>query len=345
MKHDLKTTPEEFVVKAALVASEPRLDAYLVSRYPDFSRSLIQKIVEAKGVTVNGNHVRASYKVRQGDLIRVSLPDLPEREITPEDIPLDVLYEDQWLTVINKPAAMVVHPAKGNWSGTLVNALAHRYQTLSTVSGENRPGIIHRLDRDTTGLVLVARDDETHRGLAAQFENRTIEKNYLAVVYGEPSRDRDFIEKPIGHHPTVREKMTIKPVADGGKDSKTFYEVARRFGRYALVKCELHTGRTHQIRVHLQSIGNAILADKLYAGRERVTFSELKGLTQPGALVEGEEPLIARQALHAHTLAFEHPRTKKRIELEAPIPPDMLRLIEALQSLTPPAPVVKKGRF
>lgn len=344
MKPDLKTTHDEFVVKSALVVSEPRLDAYLVSRYPEFSRAGIQKILEAKGVSVNGRQVKASYKVRQGDVINVHLPEIPEREITPEDIPLDVLFEDQWLTVINKPAGMVVHPAKGNWSGTLVNALAHRYQTLSTVSGENRPGIVHRLDRDTTGLVLVARDDETHRGLAIQFENRTVEKNYIAVVYGEPSRDRDFIEKPIGHHPTVREKMTIKPVADGGKESKTFYEVAQRFGRYALVKCELHSGRTHQIRVHLQSIGHAILADKLYAGRERVTLAEIQGLAQPGSLVEGEEPLISRQALHAHTIAFMHPRTGKRVALEAPIPPDITRLIDALQA-TAPSSVPKKGRF
>ena len=337
MKPGLSETPEEFEVKSFLV-SEPRLDAYLTSRYPEFSRSVIQKILDAKGVTVNGKFVKASAKVRQGDLISIRLPDLPERVIEPEDIPLDILYEDQWMTVINKSAGMVVHPAKGNWGGTLVNALAFHYQTLSTVSGEHRPGIIHRLDRDTTGLVLIARDDETHRGIAVQFEDRTIEKNYLAVVYGEPSRDRDFIEKPIGHHPTVRERMTIKPVADGGKESKTFYEVSRRFGRYALLRCELHTGRTHQIRVHLQSIGHPILADKLYAGRERVTLSELKGLTQAGTSVEGEEPLITRQALHAHTLALVHPRTGKRLEFEAPIPPDMTRLIESLEALTPPAP-------
>jgi len=344
MKRELSETPDEFVVKSFLV-SEPRLDAYLTSRYQDFSRSVIKKILDAGGVTVNGVQVKASTKVRQGDVIRVRLPELPEKAIEPEDIPLDVLYEDEWMTVINKPSGMVVHPAKGNWGGTLVNALAFRYSRLSTVSGENRPGIIHRLDRDTTGLVLVARDDETHRGIAAQFEERTIEKNYLAVVYGEPSRDRDFIEKPIGHHPTVREKMTIKPVSDGGKESITLYEVKRRYGRYALLRCELFTGRTHQIRVHLQSIGHPILADKHYAGRERVTLSELKGLIQPGSLTEGEEPLITRQALHAHTLALVHPRTGKRLDLEAPIPPDLARLISELEAIAlQPGPRMRPGK-
>lgn len=335
MKPDLKETPDEFVVKSAL-ATEPRLDSYLASRYPNFSRSVVQKIIDAGGVMVNGRKVKASYKVRQGDEFQVRLPDLPEHPIEPEDIPLDILYEDQWITVINKPAGMVVHPAKGNWKGTLVNALQFHYETLSTVSGENRPGIIHRLDRDTTGLVLVARDDETHRGIAGQFEERTVEKNYLAIVYGEPSRDRDFIEKPIGHHPTIREKMTIKPVADGGKESKTFYEVAERFGgRFALVKCELHTGRTHQIRVHLQSIGNPILADKLYAGRDRVYLSELKGISQAAVPIDLEEPLLLRQALHAHTIAFKHPRTGKRIELTAPIPLDFQVILQSLRDLYP----------
>ncbi|MFM7318176.1 MAG: RluA family pseudouridine synthase [bacterium] len=341
MNHDLKTTPEEFTVKSFL-ATEPRLDAYLASRYPDFSRSMIQKIISAGGVLVNGRPGKSSYKVRQGDEFHVSMPELPEHPIVPEDIPLDILYEDQWLTVVNKPAGMVVHPAKGNWRGTLVNALQFRYETLSSVGGEQRPGIIHRLDRDTTGLVLVARDDETHRAIASQFENRTVEKKYLAVVYGEPSRDRDFIERPIGHHPTVREKMTIKPVADGGKESRTFYEVVERYGRYALLRCELHTGRTHKIRVHMHSIGTPIMADKLYAGRERVTLSELRGLTQTGVAVEGEEPLITRQALHAHTLALVHPQTGKRLELQSPIPPDMITLIQKLRELFPP--VAAKGR-
>lgn len=334
---DLNETPDEFVVQSYL-AKEPRLDAYLTYRYTDYSRSLIQKIIEAGGVTVNGEQVRAAYKVKMGDVITIHMPEFPEKPIEPEDIPLDILYEDEWMTVINKPAGMVVHPAKGNWKGTLVNALQFHYETLSTISGENRPGIIHRLDRDTTGLVLVARDDDTHKAIAAQFESRTVEKNYLALVYGVPSRDRDFIEKPIGHHPTVREKMTIKPVADGGKESKTFYEVAERFGgRYALVKCELHTGRTHQIRVHMQSIGNPIIADRLYAGRERVSLSELKGLTLVGAAVEGEEPLILRQALHAHTIAFQHPRLGKRMQFEAPIPPDFQSTLLALRSVFPAA--------
>ena len=347
MDPDLIESPDTFKVESDLT-TQPRLDAYLAVRYPSFSRVGIQGLIEAEAVTVNDRQMRPSYRIRAGDVISVSFPDLPdrpERVIEPEDIPLDVVYEDEWLTVINKPPNMVVHPGKGNWKGTLVNALQYRYSNLSSVSGTHRPGIIHRLDRDTTGLVLVGRDDETHRGLASQFEKRTIEKNYIAVVYGEPSRDRDFIEQPIGPHSSVRERMAIKPVTEGGKDSKTFYEVVRRYGKYSIVKCELHTGRTHQIRVHLAYVGTPVVADKLYACRDRITLSEIKGLAQPGSTVEGEEPLITRQALHAHTIAFIHPKTGKRIELEAPIPADMVNLIEALEKLPPAPAVTKKGRF
>lgn len=207
MDPDLIESPDTFTVESELTTL-PRLDAYLAVRYPSFSRVGIQRLIEAQAVTVNDRQMRPSYRIHAGDVISVSFPDLPdrpERVIEPEDIPLDVVYEDQWLTVINKPPNMVVHPGKGNWKGTLVNALQFRYSKLSSVSGSHRPGIIHRLDRDTTGLVLVGRDDETHRGLASQFEQRTIEKNYIAVVYGEPSRDRDFIEQPIGPHSSVRE--------------------------------------------------------------------------------------------------------------------------------------------
>ena len=271
----LSETPQEFEVKQR--TDGRRIDAYLASRFTDYSRSVIQKVIDAEAVLVNGQPVKASYKVRVGDVVRVWLPELPDTAPVPEDIPIDVVYEDEALTVVNKPPGMVTHPAKGNWSGTLVNALQFHYDTLSTVGGENRPGIVHRLDRDTTGLLVVAKDDLAHRHLALQFEQRKIHKEYLALVYGVPQRDSDYIEKPIGFHPPTREKMAIRSPEDGGKEASTFYEVLERFRGYALVRCKPQTGRTHQIRVHLTHIGHPIVADKAYSGRDRLTLGDLLG--------------------------------------------------------------------
>src|SRR5215218_7306858 len=220
---ELSSTPCEFHVKARMVGK--RVDAYLASRFPDYSRSVIQKVIDAGAVLVNGQPVKASYRVRLDDQIRVWLPELADEAPTPEEIPIPVVYEDEALVVVNKPPGMVTHPAKGNWSGTLVNALQFHFDTLSTIAGENRPGIVHRLDRDTSGLLIVAKDDRSHKGLAQQFEARTIRKEYLAIVYGAPSRDSDFIEKPLGMHPSDREKMAIRLPHDGGRDATTFYEV------------------------------------------------------------------------------------------------------------------------
>jgi 23S rRNA pseudouridine1911/1915/1917 synthase len=306
-----------------------RIDAYLASRYPDYSRSVIQKVIDAGAVLVNGQPVKASYKVRLDDLICVWLPELADDAPTPEDIPIEVVYEDAALTIVNKPAGMVVHPAKGHWSGTLVNALQFRYDTLSTVGGEQRPGIVHRLDRDTTGLLIVAKADAAHKHLAWQFEQRTIHKEYLALVSGVPQRDSDYIERTIGFHPTNREKMAIRLPEDGGKESVTFYEVLERFRGYALVRCKPATGRTHQIRVHLTHIGHPIVADKAYSGRDRLTLGDLLGLLPDAP--ESAEVLIGRQALHAHTLRLEHPLSGQPLHLTAPLPGDMTRALEALR--------------
>src|SRR3954470_12135840 len=278
---ELSSTPCEFTVKARMVGK--RIDAYLASRFPDYSRSVVQKVIDAGAVLVNGQPIKASYKVRLDDRICVWLPELADDASAPEDIPLDVVYEDAAFTVVNKPAGMVVHPAKGHWSGTLVNALQFHYDTLSTVAGENRPGIVHRLDRDTTGLLLVAKDDLAHRGLASQFEQRTVSKEYLALVSGIPQRDSDYIERTIGFHPTNREKMAIRLPEDGGKEAVTFYEVLERFAGFAYVRCKPATGRTHQIRVHLAHIGHPIVADKAYSGRDRLTVGDLLGPGAPDA--------------------------------------------------------------
>jgi 23S rRNA pseudouridine1911/1915/1917 synthase len=330
----LSEKPLEFEVKARTEGK--RLDVYLASRFSDYSRQVIQKIIDADAVVVNGRLVKPSYRVRSGDLISIRLPDLPDTTSKPEDIPIEVVHEDEYLTVVNKPANMVTHPARGNWRGTLVNALQFHYDNLSTLAGEHRPGIVHRLDRDTTGLLVVVKNEMAHRKLAIQFEHREVHKEYLALVYGVPERHSDYIEQPIGFHPTSREKMAIRALSDGARDAVTFYEVEERFRGFALVRCKPQSGRTHQIRVHLTHIGSPILADKLYSGRDRVILSELRG---PERLLLGEEhtnvTLIDRQALHAHRLRFRHPITECELNLTAPLPQDMCRTLDALRMHRP----------
>ncbi len=328
----LSETPLEFEVKPRTEGK--RIDAYLASRFTDYSRQVLQKVIDADGVRVNGRMVKASYHIRPGDVVSIRLPELPDPTPQPEDIPIEVVYEDDFLTVVNKPPGMVTHPAKGNWHGTLVNALQFRFDSLSTLAGENRPGIVHRLDRDTTGLLVVAKDEQIHRKLALQFELREVHKDYLALVYGVPERDSDFIDQPIGFHPRSREKMAIRSQSDGGKEASTFYRVEERFQGFALVRCQPKTGRTHQIRVHLTHIGHPIVADKLYSGRDRLTHA---GLVAGGRLVEAasdeaEEPLITRQALHAQRLRFRHPATRNELVLTAPLPEDFARALAALRS-------------
>jgi 23S rRNA pseudouridine1911/1915/1917 synthase len=325
MPPELSETPTEFVVKARMGGK--RVDAYLSSRYQDYSRSVIQKVIDAGAVLINGQPTKASYKVREGDLICVWLPELADDAPMPEDIPLTIAYEDEAFVVVNKPPGLVTHPAKGHWSGTLVNALQFHFDKLSTVGGAERPGIVHRLDRDTSGLLIVAKDDRAHAALAKQFEERSIQKEYLALVSGVPGRDSDYIERLIGPHPTHREKMAIRLAADGGKEAVTFYEVLERFDGFALVRCRPRTGRTHQIRVHLTHVGHPILADKLYAGRDRILLSDLAGPDIPDA----SHVLLDRQALHAHSLRLTHPLTREPMHLTAPMPEDMTGVLDALR--------------
>jgi len=328
----LSETPLEFEVKPRTEGK--RLDAYLASRFTDYSRRVIQKVIDAEAVLVNGRAVKASYRVRPGDMVSIRLPDLPDTTPQAENIPIAVVYEDEFLTVVNKPAGMVTHPAKGNWQGTLVNALQYHYDTLSTLAGANRPGIVHRLDRDTTGLLVVVKDELTHRRLAVQFELREVQKEYLALVYGAPERHSDYIEQPIGFNPTCREKMASRAASEGGRDAVTFYEVVERFRGLALVLCKPQSGRTHQIRVHLTHIGHPIVADKLYSGRDRLMLSDLLNSARPGspAATADDVTLIDRQALHAHRLRFRHPMTERELNLTAPVPADMSRTLDALRS-------------
>jgi 23S rRNA pseudouridine1911/1915/1917 synthase len=331
----LSETPLEFEVKSRIEGK--RLDAYLASRFTDYSRQVVQKVIDADGVRVNGRTVKASYRVRPGDVISIHLPDLPQSRPAPEDLPIEIVYDDEHLTVVNKPAGMVTHPARGNWRGTLVNALQFHFDRLSTLAGENRPGIIHRLDRDTTGLLVVAKDERIHHKLALQFELRSVQKEYLALVYGVPQRDSDYIEQPIGFHPVSREKMAIRSASDGGKSAVTFYQVEERFRGYALVRCQPKTGRTHQIRIHLTHIGHPIVADKLYSGRDRLTLEALQNPERRDIRLfdAPETTLIDRQALHAHRLKFEHPATHEELSVTGKLPADFAQTLEALRAHLP----------
>ena len=306
-----------------------RLDQYLVLQFPDFSRSVIQKAIEADSVKINEHPIKSSTKVKQGDVVRIWLPTPNRPDPTPENIPLQILYEDDFLAVVNKPYDMVVHPARGNWSGTLVNALAFHFKDhLSTLNGEYRPGIVHRLDRDTSGVILVAKEEQTHRDLGMQFETRKIFKEYVAITQGLLDRDSDYIERRIGSHPHDRIKMIVTDDEEKGKEACTYYEVEERFRGYTFVRMQPRTGRTHQLRVHLASIGCPVLADKVYSSRDSFKMSDLLARS---ASEGDDEILLPRQALHAQRLRFMHPRTKEVVAVEAPLPPEFVRTLEMLR--------------
>lgn len=320
---DPADTPMRLTVPPECVGE--RLDVFLTSQFPDYSRAQIRKAIGAKGIQVEGRLTKAAYRLRGGEQVFVQLPKLPAEGPQPEEIPLDVLYEDDHLVAINKPPAMVVHPAKGHWSGTLTSALAFHFDQLSTAGGATRPGIVHRLDRDTSGVIVVAKNDRTHYALTAQFQAREPEKEYFALVAGEPNYDRDFIDQPIGPHPYQREKMAIRAGHPQSRPAQTFYEVAERFDGFAALRVLPKTGRTHQIRVHLAHLGYPILADRQYGGRAVVTMGEI--LRDPF----NETVLLGRHALHARRLRITHPVTGEPIEFEAQLPADLVVVLETLR--------------
>ena len=308
-----------------------RLDQYLVGLFPDYSRSVVQRVIEAGAVTVNDAPTKASYKVRNGDRIRIWLPAPTHDAPQPEDIPLEILYEDEFLALINKPADMVVHPAKGHWSGTLVNALRFHFSELSENGGDYRPGIVHRLDRDTSGVILIAKDEMTHRDLSLQFEQRRIFKEYQAITAGVLDRDSDYIEGRITRHPHDRVKMAVTEEEEDSKEACSYYEVIERFRGFTFCRISPRTGRTHQIRVHLASIGCPVLADKTYGGRDALRLSDVVADLDAAA----DEALLSRQALHAARLRFYHPRRRQVIEAQAPLPPDFQKTLAALRQHRP----------
>lgn len=315
--------PVERIVEAG--ESGWRLDAFLAHHFADYSRVHLRRAIAAGGVSVDGRGAKPAYRLKPGQLVRFQLPDLPREGPRPEAIPLDVLYEDQWLAAVNKPPGMVVHPARGHWSGTLASAIQYRFGPVSNVGGPTRPGIVHRLDRDTSGVILIARDNQAHAKLAAQFETRTIQKEYFAFVAGAPDRDRDLIDQPIGFHPQHREKMAIRRHDEGARHSQSVYEVLERFDGFAALLILPKTGRTHQIRVHLAHIGCPVLCDRQYGGRAEVTRGEIR---RDPALTE---VILARQALHARRLHLIHPHSGEPIEIEAPLPDDLRTVLAELR--------------
>ena len=290
-----------------------RIDKFLSCRLEEVSRSYIQKLIKEGHVSVNGKSVKANYKLGAGDEISVEIPEAKEPDILPEDIPLDILYEDQDILVVNKPKGMVVYPAAGHYSGTLVNALMyHCKDSLSGINGVMRPGIVHRIDMDTTGSLLVCKNDEAHRILAEQLKEHTIRREYHAIVYGNIKEDTGTVDAPIGRHPTDRKKMSINH--KNGKQAVTHYEVLERFGNFTYIRCRLETGRTHQIRVHMASLHHPLLGDEVYGPSSRPPFPGLKG-----------------QVLHAKILGIYHPATGEYMEFDAPLPQYFVDLLQKLR--------------
>jgi len=315
-----------------------RLDVFLARHFPGQSRSFLARAIERSAVRVDGVVARASHRLRVGGRVCMTVPEPPRAGPVAEEIPLVFLHVDAAMAVVDKPAGMVVHPAKGNWKGTLAGALKWHLERpgadgpgLSSVGGPTRPGIVHRLDRDTSGVIVVARTEQAHQAMAKQFERRTVTKTYLAITQGQPQFDRDEIDLPIGIHPYQREKMAVRRDHATSREAVTRFEVLERFRGAALVRVAPKTGRTHQIRVHMAAIGCPVLCDGLYSGRAVIAPSFF-GL-RPAA----DGPLIARQALHAASLAIDHPVTAERMEFSAPLPADMQRVLAALRNGGPQA--------
>jgi 23S rRNA pseudouridine1911/1915/1917 synthase len=336
------------ILRVGLALQERRLDKYLHGRYSNYSRVMLQDVIKAGGVKVNGKQAKPSLKLNPNDLIEIDLPELPKTEIPPENIPLDIIYEDNDFIIINKPADIIVHPARGNTHGTIANALAFHLAsgelvepasaeteegeedeseadntTFPIALGDFRPGIVHRLDRNTTGVMILAKNNIAQWKIAKQFHDRKVEKSYLAIVHGVPDLTRDRVNAPLGVNLKFRYKYAVRP--ETGKEAITFYEVLEKFRGFSLLKLTPKTGRTHQIRVHLSHIKHPVVADDMYGGKP-VYLWQLKN-TQ----LTPEDPIISRCALHASTIAFTHPTTKQIVRFDAPLPNDMQNLLDLLR--------------
>lgn len=292
-----------------------RIDKFLSSKLNDISRSYIHKLIEDSNIMVNQNSVNKKYKLSENDMINVKIPEPQELEVVAENIPLDIVYEDNDLLIVNKPKNMVVHPAPGNYSGTLVNALLHHCKnSLSGINGIIRPGIVHRIDKDTSGLLIVAKNDTSHKELAEQIKNHSFTREYEAIVYGNLKEDTGTINANIARHKTDRKKMAVVPFL--GRNAVTHYTVLKRYGNFTHIKLKLETGRTHQIRVHMSYIGNPVVGDEVYANPKNNPFKFLKG-----------------QCLHAKTIGFIHPTTKEYMEFTSILPEYFQKILNKLSVL------------
>ncbi len=307
---------EVFTIEHSLPAE--RLDTWLRGRFPELSRGAIQRLLEEGHIRINGRTVKPTHAPRAGEQVQVCWPEARPAEAQPEAIPLDILYEDDALVVLNKPPGLVVHPASGHETRTLVNALLHHCQgRLSGIGGVARPGIVHRLDKDTSGCMVAAKCDDAHLALSMQFASRKVEKTYHAIVCGEIARERGEIHAAIARHCSHRKCMTVDD--EFGREAHTSYQVMERLQGATLAEARLHTGRTHQIRVHFKFLGYPLVGDATYGHRQNVRLSELTGYTAP------------RQMLHAFHLAFVHPRTGRRLSFQAPRPADFVDALAALR--------------
>ena len=292
-----------------------RIDKFLSSKLNDISRSYIHKLIEDSNIMVNQNSVNKKYKLSENDMINVKIPEPQELEVVAENIPLDIVYEDNDLLIVNKPKNMVVHPAPGNYSGTLVNALLHHCKnSLSGINGIIRPGIVHRIDKDTSGLLIVAKNDTSHKELAEQIKNHSFTREYEAIVYGNLKEDTGTINANIVRHKTDRKKMAVVPFL--GRNAITHYTVLKRYGNFTHIKLKLETGRTHQIRVHMSYIGHPVVGDEVYANPKNNPFKFLKG-----------------QCLHAKTIGFIHPTTKEYMEFTSILPEYFQKILNKLSVL------------
>lgn len=296
-----------------------RLDVYLAALIDGWSRARIQRLIEDGDVAVGGRAAKPSYKLRAGDSVEVELTEPPASIFAPENIPIEIIYEDEDLIVVNKPAGMVVHPGAGIASGTLANALAYHFQNLSARGGAARPGIVHRLDKDTSGLIIVAKNEETHENLAEQFRAREVFKSYVALVHGRIEEDAGRIEQPLARDPRNRTRMTV---VRGGRHALSLYRVRRRFERFTLLDVEIKTGRTHQIRVHLRWLKHPVVGDEVYGdGRNKdVRDARVRALIAR----------LGRQFLHAERLGFRHPRTGAPVSFTAPLPRELSEFLNSL---------------
>lgn len=312
----MSSRTESLVIDKTLLSG--RLDTYLRGKFPAASRGAIQRLIEEGHILVNGNKVKPTHTPRAGEEVQVTWPEAKPAEALPEDMPLEILFEDETLLVLNKAAGVVVHPAAGHEEHTLVNALLHHCEgELSGIGGVARPGIVHRLDKETSGCLVVAKNDETHIALSSQFASRKVEKTYHAIVCGEMPRDKGEIRAAIARHPSHRKRMAVND--DSGREARTSYRVLERLRATTFVEAELHTGRTHQIRVHFQYLGFPLAGDLTYGQRQNARLKELVRFAAP------------RVMLHAFQLAFIHPRSGKRVHFEAPLPKDFEDVLKALR--------------